>query len=129
MRKLTLKTKLVTLFYKYLNFHPDLPFQRRDILLQIFFLLFRKISFLPRGTFSHPGSQIKFATVLVFFFLPHLTVIIFFYNWSPNCENNHSQLLAIFIFPLEWVHWDVQTYLIQLATKIILLKGITYLLE
>ncbi len=25
-------------------------------------------------------------------------------NWNPNCENNHSQFLAILRFPLEWVH-------------------------
>ncbi len=34
------------------------------------------------------------------------------YSWSPNCENNLSQFLAILrlLIPLEWAHWDVQTY-------------------
>ncbi len=29
------------------------------------------------------------------------------------CENNHSQFLAFLRFPLEWVHWDVQTDILR----------------
>ncbi len=52
-----------------------------------------------------------------------------YWNWNTICENNHSQSLATLRFPLEWVHWDVQTYSIQSTTMIVLLKGIWYLLE
>ncbi len=51
MRKLILKAKLITLLYKYPNFHYDLPFHCRDILFQIFFLLSWKISLLPQVPF------------------------------------------------------------------------------
>ncbi len=42
--------------------------------------------------------------------------------WNRNCENSRTQFLAILRFPRKWVRWYAQTYSIQPATKIVVMR-------